>query len=319
MSRSDGPSAPVRGASVWDPSGRARWVTLFAATSRASRRRRSAAQGAAVVLAACATAVALFPLVDIVALVVRRGLALATSGMWDHAGGLGADGLVGPALGTAALAGVALVLASVLGIGAGIFVADWSLPTGARRLRAATDLMAGVPSIVIGYAGFGVLVASLGWGFSLLAGSVALAVVMLPYVVRATEWAIRSVPQELKEASLALGVSRTVTTHRVTFLLALPAVLRGLVLAFAIGVGETAPLLYTAAWSPGPPRGWLHHPVGYLTYVVWIFSRATQGPARTLAYVAAFVLIATILALHLLARAIPTRYGPAAGSILSRR
>ncbi len=281
-----------------------RWEALFASSAKRTRLRRKWAQGVAYGLSALALALALFPLADLFIIVVWRGIGgLSLRVFAEVTNGVSA-GLENAILGTVDLTGLGILLAGTVGIGGGIFLADWSSPRIERVLGYVTDVLAGVPSIVIGYFGYILLVSVFGWGFSLLAGSVSLAVLMLPYVVRTTELAIRRVPGELKEGSLALGISHMATTHQVSFRLAFPSIMTGLLIACGIGVGETAPLLYTAEWSNFNPSGFVHRPVGYLTYVVWTFIQKPFTSAHELAYTAAFLLVAAAFALNLAARSL---------------
>jgi phosphate transport system permease protein len=292
---------------------RQRWRAHIQEASRRTRARRTAWQAVMVAVAVLAVAVALFPLVDMVAVVTVRGIqAIGIRTFTQVTNGV-SGGLENAILGTTALVWLGLVLAAPVGVGAGIYLADWSGPSWRRSLRYLTDVLTGVPSIVVGYFGYTVFVSALGWGFSLVAGSIALAIIMLPYIVRTSELALAKVPQELKEGSLALGVTRAATVHAVSLPVALPSILTGILLALGIGVGETAPLLYTAEWSNFNPSSLWHSPVGYLTYVVWSFIQEPFASAHALAYAAALLLMAGVLALNLLARQILARRDPHLG------
>jgi phosphate transport system permease protein len=163
--------------------------------------------------------------------------------------------------------------------------------------------LVGVPSIVIGYFGYVTMVVTLGWGFSVAAGSVALAVISVPYICRTTEIALRQVPRGLREAAYALGA----TDRAVVFGIGLPAarsgILTGILLALAISVGETAPLLYTAGWSSYLWNGHLvKEPVGYLTYVIWAFITEPFESAHALAYAAALFVRLFVLVIGIISR-----------------
>jgi phosphate transport system permease protein len=259
-------------------------------------------------IALLATALALFPLVDIVMVVVSKGVrALGVDIFTTVTNGL-SGGLQNAIFGTALLVSVALVLAGPVGVGAGVYLAQWSSPRVAGWLRYLTDVLTGVPSIVVGYFLFATLVVStggLGWGFSLLAGSISLAIMMLPYIVRTTELALRKVPPTLREGSLALGVTEMGTLARIQLPAASGSILTGILLALGIGLGETAPLLYTAGWSAYDPTLQLtHSPVGYLTYVIWTFINQPFAQSHALAYTAALLIMVGVLGLNFAARAI---------------
>lgn len=284
------------------------WRQEFETAASRQRRRRAAVGTVMRAVGALSMAIALFPLVDIVYVVAVKGAnGLSPSVFEQVTNGVG-GGLQNAILGTLALVAVGIVLAGTVGVGAGIFLSDWSSPRVARVLRYFTDVLTGVPSIVVGYFGYAVFVTRLGWGFSLVAGAISLAIIMVPYIARTTELSLRKVPTELREGALALGITKTVTTHAVALPVAVPGILTGLLLALGIGLGETAPLLYTAEWSNFNPSSLVHSPVGYLTYVVWTFIQEPFSEAHRLAYVAALLLMLGILALNLVARQVLARW-----------
>lgn len=264
---------------------------------------RRAKNALALVMAWTAVAVALFPLVDMAVLVTRHALpALRWQVLTTVTSGI-SGGLANALVGSALLVGLAAVFAIPIGVLGGTFVAEARSGAFARGVRLAADVMAGVPSIAVGYFGYVALVQALGWGFSALAGALALGLLMLPYVLRTTDYAVSAVAEELRDASLALGVDHTTTVRRVVLRAALPGILTGVMLGLGVAVGETAPLIYTASWSSFLPTGRLtHSPVGYLTYVVWTYINQPFAAAHALAYAAAFLLIVAVLLLNVAAR-----------------
>ena len=163
-------------------------------------------------------------------------------------------------------------------------------------IRFLADVLVGVPSIVIGYFVYVMLVAGLGWDFSVAAGSIALAIISLPYICRTSEMALRQVPRTLREAALALGATESKIIMRISLPMALPGILTGILLALAISVGETAPLLYTAGWSSYLGDGHLiKEPVGYLTYAIWAFITEPFTSAHQLAFAAALFVTLFVL------------------------
>lgn len=267
------------------------------------------------VLAYLMAALAVFPLLDLLWQVFSKalpgfGLYLFTESVQGNGGGL-----LNAIEGTLVIVLLATLISAPLGIFGGLYVAEYE-PNGhfAQLIRFTTDVLAGVPSIVIGYFGFVALVVGLGWHFSLLAGAMALAVMSLPYILRATEVAFQNLRPDLKEASLALGADRVTTIFRVLFPPAVPGILTGLLLASSISLGETAPLIYTAGWSVFPPTLQLtNSPVGYLTYVIWTFINNPLSQAHVLAYAAAFILIILILVLNVIVRRVFGKSNPALG------
>jgi phosphate transport system permease protein len=217
----------------------------------------------------------------------------------------GSAGLSNAIVGTLALMAGVLVLAGSVGIGFGIYIAEMAPPRLAVVLRSASEVLSGVPSIVIGYVGYVALVVGLHWGFSLLAGYLALSVLVVPYVAKSTELAISQVPLAYREGGEALGMSEGAVLRRVVLRSAIPGISTGLIVALAISVGETAPLLYTVGYSDGYPNGHLlHSQVGYLTYVAYQFWDQASPKSQALSHEAALVLVVLVLLLILAGRLI---------------
>ena len=260
-----------------------------------------------VILAAVAC---LVPLVDIVGIVVAKGLRAMTWPILTSVSTGVAGGLANAISGTVLLVALALAMAVPLGVLGALFLSEFGSKRMAWVLRQGIDILNGVPTIVIGYFGYVTMVVWLGWGFSLLAGSLALTLVMLPYIVRSAEIAMNRVPQTWREASLALGATHATTSFRIVLRGAVPGIVTGLIIAVGRAMGETAPLIYTAGWSNYMPTGSLtHSPVGYLTYVVWTFIEEPFASAHTLAYGAALFLILMVLAFNIAGRLLIGRRG----------
>lgn len=214
-------------------------------------------------------------------------------------------GLANAILGTLVLMLGVLVMAGAVGIGFGIYVAEMAPPRLGALLRGASEVLSGVPSIVIGYVAYVALVIGLHWQFSLLAGYLALSVLVVPYVAKSTELAIAQVPLGYREGAEALGMSPAAVLRRVVLRSAIPGISTGLIVALAISVGETAPLLYTLGYSDGYPSGQLlHAPMGYLTYVAYQFWDQPSASSQALAHEAALVLVVLVVLLILAGRLI---------------
>ncbi len=219
-----------------------------------------------------------------------------------------AGGLLNAWTGTLLLMFLLLVLAAPIGVFGGIYLSEYSSRRFASVLRFISDVLAGVPSIVIGYVIYLSFVIVLGWSFSALAGAIALTIMVTPYIIKGTESALDQVPRNLREGGVALGLSKILTIRRVLLPIALPNILNELVVAEAIAMGETAPLIYTAGWSNSVPTlKLIHQPIGYLTYVVWTYINQPSAAAHQLAYSAAGVLLLFLLILIGLSRWIGAR------------
>jgi phosphate transport system permease protein len=206
-------------------------------------------------------------------------------------------------IGTAILTTLSAAIAIPLGVLGGVYMAEFS--KGGRfseGLRFAADVLAGVPSIVLGYVCFLALVIFLNFGYSAMAAGIALAIIMFPYIFRTTEIAIRRVPASIKEGAIALGSTKTTMINKLVLRFALPGILTGVLLALGISLSETAPLLYTANFANYTPTALFHSQLGYLTGVIYLFYTSNLPADVQLAYLASFLLILIVLALNVVAR-----------------
>lgn len=211
---------------------------------------------------------------------------------------MGRRGGVGPLIfNTAYLAGLAVALATPLGVGTAIYLAEYQREGLLTRLvRFGADCLAGVPSILYGLFGFVFFVLYLGLRWSLLAGALTLAMMILPTIIRTSEEALRAVPHGLREVSLALGASRWQTVSRIVLPAALPGVLTGIILSIGRCVAETAAVLFTAGAALRAARSPLA-PARTLAVHFYLLSREGLAPER--AYATAAVLLLAVLALNL--------------------
>jgi phosphate transport system permease protein len=206
------------------------------------------------------------------------------------------SGLGNAVVGSAMLVGLATAWAVPVGILAAIYLAEYRRSRLGPVVRFVGELLGGVPSIILGIFGYAVLV--IPFGFSAWAGALALGVMMIPIIMRASEESLRLVPQTLRNASYALGASTWQTITRVIVPAALPAIITGVFLAVARIAGETAPLLLTAYnsnyWPVSP-----NERTPYLTYYIFKYARSDDPAEQQLAWAAAVVLLAFIILLNI--------------------
>lgn len=222
------------------------------------------------------------------------------TGPWRPVGESG--GIAHAIAGSVYLLAGATVLAIPLGLAQGIFLARSPNTRLASFIRLLLDVMSGIPAIIVGVFVYTVVVrhsgVSLGLGFSVIAGSLALAMIMLPIFARTTEEALRAVPTMLDEAGLALGITRRRVIVRIVLRSAVPAVLTALFLSLARVAGEAAPLLFTAFGSnewPGSPM----EPAGSLPHLLFDYARQPFDELVRQAWGAALVLVTLILLVRL--------------------
>jgi phosphate transport system permease protein len=280
---------------------------------RSNYRRRQISNNIIKILAVVAVVIVMFPLLDILYMFMYKGLSVLNLSMLTTptiGTGLGGGGIENAIVGSLVILGLSSAISVPLGIFSGIYLAEFAGPHSryASLVRFVSDVLAGVPSIVLGYVGFLLFVLTFGWGYSALAAAMALSILMLPYILRTSELSIRRVPDSIREGAVALGSTKSSIVNRLTLRFALPGIITGVMLAVSISFSETAPLLYTADFSNYIPTAILHQPIGYLTYVVWTFSQEPTTAAHNLAYAAAFILLVFVFAVNFVARVVLKRF-----------
>jgi len=259
--------------------------------------------GLMVGLMVVAVVVAVLPLVLILGTLVAKGAGSINLAFFTRTPvpvGQSGGGVSHAIVGTLLIVGAAGLIGLPLGIGAGIYSAEYpgSRLTTASRFLA--DVMNGTPSIVVGVFAWTWVVANQGY-FSGLAGSVALALIMIPMVMRTTEEMINLVPHSLREAALALGYPRWRTSLSIVVRTCLPGIVTGSLLAVARVAGETAPLLFTALGSQYMSLD-LNRPMAALPLAVFTYATGPYAEWHRLAWATALVLILLVLVLSLAAR-----------------
>ena len=220
--------------------------------------------------------------------------------LFGQKGGV-ADALVGTAL----IVGMAMLMAIPFAVLVAIYMSEYAGPRVSRGLRIVLDVLNGVPAIVVGVFVFGLLV--VGNGQSAIYGAFALAILMLPMVARATQEILGVVPQSLRHASLALGVTKWRTTWNIILPAAIGGILTGVVISVARVAGETAPLLFTSSIAANQVSFDVHGALPTLPVTIYVNSESPDPGEQASAWAAALVLIAFVLVMNILAKVFAAR------------
>jgi phosphate transport system permease protein len=269
---------------------------------------------------------ATLPLILIIFHLVRNGFSYMELSFFTEMPkppGQTGGGMANAIAGTVVLIAMACALGLPVGIGAGLYLAEYRGGKLATTVRFLSDVLNGLPSIVIGIFAWELLVRPVrtssiaAWlgitSFSALAGSAALAAMMIPLLTRTTEEMIRTVPNALREAALALGYSRWRTQLTIVLRTALPGIATGALVAIARIGGETAPLLFTAFgnhyWSLSPFK-----PIAALPLQIYEYAKAPYDDWNAQAWAGAIVLLALVLVMSVIARFVTrSKFGAGAG------
>jgi phosphate transport system permease protein len=266
-------------------------------------RRRRTTNAAMLGMTGVAAALTLVPLLLIFYYLLRTGLGALDLDFFTRVPapvGVPGGGMGNGILGTVVLVGLAGLMGLPVAIGAGLFLAEAEGRPLANGIRFVTDVMNGIPSIVVGIFVWAAVVRTTG-SFSALAGGVALAIMLLPMVTRTTEEMVRLVPRELREGGLALGLTRWRTTLGIVLPAARSGILTGVLVALARIAGETAPLLFTAFgnayWE------WrVDQPIAALPLQIFQYAISPYEDWHRQAWAGSLLLIALVLGLSLAAR-----------------
>jgi len=223
---------------------------------------------------------------------------------------LGRAGGIFPAIiGTLYLVFGAILFALPLGMGAAIYLIEYTRESSLTRIiRTTVDLLNGTPSIVFGLFGLAFLVYFLNFGISLIAGQITLGLMVLPTIIRATEESLKNIPQSLREGSLALGATRWQTIYRVVLPPAIPGMLTGTILSIGRAAGETAPIMFTAVvFSQRYLPSSLADPVMALPYHLYILATNVPG-SSTNKYGTALVLLMLVIGIYTVAIVMRTHF-----------
>ncbi len=260
-------------------------------------------------LAILATVLVILPLVAIFVYLVYKGASSLNldffTKMPKPPGELG-GGMSNAIVGSAVLLGIASVIGVPVGIGAGVFLSEFGRGTKlANAVRFTADVLNGVPSIVMGIAGYALVVLPTGH-FSAFAGGVTLGIMMIPTITRTTEEMLLMVPHSVREAALGLGVPNWRSVMSITLRTASPGIITGCMLAFSRVAGETAPLLFTALgnsfWSVS-----LNREIAALPLQIYVYAQGPYDDWHRMAWGGALVLIVLIMLAVSLVRYVTSR------------
>jgi phosphate transport system permease protein len=259
-------------------------------------------------LSGLAAAICIIILAIILGYTLFRGIGYMNLGLMTHVskppGEVGA-GIRNEIIGTLILVVLASVLALPVGIMAGIFLSEFGKPRMAAGVRFAADILAGVPSIVVGVFAYAIVVRPM-HTFSALAGGVALAIIMVPIVARTSEESLRLVPNSMREAALALGITRWRAVVSVIVPGALTGIVTGIMLAVARVAGETAPLLFTALGNNFGFQGFLK-PIAALPLLIYTHALSPYPDWHVQAWAASFLLVIMVLLISVVVRRVSRR------------
>jgi len=272
------------------------------------RRLRERAGFAGLMLVALATGA---PILVVIGYIVWQG---APAISWEFLTGFPQEGMraggVLPAIvGTLWLTLGTGVIAVPLAIGAAVYLAEYAADNRwTRAIRLAIINLAGIPSVVYGLFGLGLFVLFLGFGTSILAGSLTLAIMTLPVIISTTEEALRAVPYSFRVVSVSLGGTRWQTIRRIVLPQALPGIITGVILGLERAAGETAPILFTVAafFLPRLPSSPLDATMA-LPYHLFVISTQVPGMPIRIQYGTALVLLTFVVSLNIVATLIRSR------------
>ncbi|KGF73019.1 phosphate ABC transporter permease [Neosynechococcus sphagnicola sy1] len=251
-----------------------------------------------------AAAIALVPLIAVISYVLIQGVSQLNFNAFTQLTpppGVPGGGFANAILGTLLMVGLGACLAVPVGVMAAVFLSEFGGGTSlASWIRFATNVLSGVPSIVVGVFAYGVVVLTTG-GFSAIAGGFALAILMLPIIARTTEESLKLIPNEVRQAAVGLGATNMQTVFWVVLPAALPAILTGVMLAISRAAGETAPLIFTALFTQFWPRSILE-PTPSLSVLIYNFATVPFKNQQALAWSASLVLIVLVLFTSVISR-----------------
>ncbi len=258
------------------------------------------------------TVIVVLPIVLVVGYIVVQGAPALT---WEFLtqmprGGMREGGLLPAIVGTLWLTAGTAVFAVPVGVAMAVYLAEYASDNLFTRLvRLSIINLAGIPSVVYGLFGLGLFVLFLGFGSSILAGALTLAIMTLPVIISTSEEALRAVPQSFRTVSISLGGTKWQTIFRIVLPQALPGILTGVILGLERAAGETAPILFTVAafFLPRLPRDVFDQTMA-LPYHLFVISTQVPGMPVKIQYGTALVLLIFVLSMNLIAAGLRSYY-----------
>ena len=258
------------------------------------------------------TVIVVLPVIFIVFYIVQQGWHAIS---WEFLTqmpkrGMREGGIFPAIIGTLCLVSGTLIFALPLGVLSAIYLSEYAKDSFLNRaVKLAIINLAGVPSVVYGLFGLGIFVVFLKFGSSILAGSMTLAIMVLPIIITTTREALDSVPQSFRQVSISLGVSKWDTIRHVVLPHALPGILTGMILAVSRAAGETAPILFTVAafYLPRLPKS-IFDQVMALPYHLYVISTQVPNIKLEIRYGTALVLLMIVLSLNFIAIVVRAQY-----------
>ena len=252
------------------------------------------------------TLMAIIPLIIILTYLITKGISSLSASVFTElpppplveGGGFG-----NAILGTVIMVGIGALISVPLGIMAAIYLSEFNEGKAAEWIRFATNVLSGVPSIIVGVFAYSAVVLTTK-NYSAWAGGFALAILMLPIIVRTTDESLKLVPQDVRQAAKGVGANNYQTVLQIVLPAALPAIITGITLAIARAAGETAPLLFTALFTQYWPN-WdnlLVEPTASLAVLVYNFAIVPFKNQQELAWGAAFILVLLVLVTSIISR-----------------
>ncbi len=255
--------------------------------------------------------IAVLPLVLVLGYVIINGASKINFSLFTELPpppGLDGGGIGNAILGTIIVTSIASFIAIPVGVGGGIYLAEYSANGPfAKFIRFGTNVLSGVPSIITGVFIYSIIVSTrliLGSSYSAIAGGIALSILMIPTVIKTTDEGLKLVSDNLRKGALAVGASKFTMITRITLPYAFAAIATGTVLSISRAAGETAPLIFTSLFSFYWPEGSdvLINPIATLSVLIYNFSTSPLEVQQQLALAASFILVMFILALNILSR-----------------